>query len=224
MFEEDSYKHKGLRLALAESLFAKGIRKGDVLKAIETVPRHYFLDSAFLVHAYEDKPFPIGEGQTISQPYTVAFQTELLDLLPGMRVLEVGTGSGYQACILAALGAEVFTVELRKSLSEKAKKICKLLFPNHIKCFFGDGSKGHSDFAPFDAILVTAGAPFVPEVLFAQLKIGGRMVIPVGDFDSQNMLRITKTENGQAFTENFGNFRFVPLIGENAWQSEVNKT
>ncbi len=158
----DSYKHKGLRKQLVDLVRQKGIRDERVLQAMESVPRHFFFDSSFLAFAYEDKPFPIGAGQTISQPYTVAFQTELLQIRKGEKVLEIGTGSGYQACILSTLGAKVFTIERIKSLYVKTKESLPLMGYNQVKVFFGDGYKGLPAYAPFHKILITAAAPYFP--------------------------------------------------------------
>lgn len=214
---QDSYIHKGQRKALLEVIKKKGIKDESVLEAILTFPRHFFFDSALHSHAYEDKAFPIGEGQTISQPYTVAFQTELLQIHPVDKVLEIGTGSGYQASILFLLGAEVHSIELNKKLYEKAKKFLPKLGIN-INFYFGDGSKGLPQKAPFDKILVTAGAPVIPSSLTIQLKVGGIMVIPVGSRNSQKMLRLTKKSEKQIIKEEFDNFSFVPLLGDEGWQ------
>lgn len=211
----DSYKHQGLRKLLVENIRAKGIHDSNVLKAMETVPRHFFFDSSFLKYAYEDKPFPIGAGQTISQPYTVAFQTELLHIKKGDKVLEVGTGSGYQACILAEMGAKVFTIERQRSLYNNAVKFLPTLRYT-IKVFYSDGYKGLPAFAPFDKILVTAGAPNIPELLVEQLKIGGILVIPVGASDVQIMTTITKTGEKESVKREHGSFRFVPLLEDKA--------
>jgi len=213
---QDSYIHKGQRKTLVEVVKRKGIKDESVLEAIKTFPRHFFFDSALHSHAYEDKAFPIGEGQTISQPYTVAFQTELLQVKPGDRVLEIGTGSGYQASILYLLGAEVHSIEFKKKLYERSKKLLPQLRIN-IHFYFGDGSLGLPDKAPFDKILVTAGAPVVPQALTEQLGIGGILVIPVGDRTSQKMLRLTKKSENEIFQEEFDNFSFVPLLGEEGW-------
>ncbi|MCX6251252.1 MAG: protein-L-isoaspartate(D-aspartate) O-methyltransferase [Bacteroidetes bacterium] len=212
---DDSYKHQGLRKLLIESIRTKGIKDANVLSAMEKVPRHIFFDSSFLNFAYEDKPFPIGAGQTISQPYTVAFQTELLQVRSGDRILEIGTGSGYQACILAEMGAKVFTIERQRSLFDKAVKVLPTLGYT-IKTFYGDGYKGLPAFAPFDKILVTAGAPFIPDPLIKQLKTGGILVIPVGASDIQIMTTITKTGENQYQKREHGTFRFVPLLGNKA--------
>lgn len=211
---QDSYRHKGLRKILIEQIRAKGISDEAVLTAMMDVPRHFFFDSGFLEFAYEDKPFPIGAGQTISQPYTVAFQTALLKVTPGMQVLEVGTGSGYQACILARMGARVFTIERQKVLYQRTREFIPQL-GYIIKTFYGDGYKGLPAFAPFDRILVTAGAPFIPEPLLAQLKPGGILVIPVGD-DVQKMKRLIRVSAQEYQEEDHGSFRFVPLLPEKA--------
>jgi protein-L-isoaspartate(D-aspartate) O-methyltransferase len=210
----DTYRHQGLRRKLTELLQSKGIKDENVLNAINKVPRHYFFDSSFLEFAYEDKAFPIGSGQTISQPYTVAFQSELLQVQPGQRILEIGTGSGYQACILAEMGAKVYTVERQKLLYEKTKIILpKMNF--RIRPFYGDGYKGLPAHAPFDRILITAAAPFIPEALIAQLKVGGIMVVPVGD-DIQIMHRLRKVSEKEVVTEKHGSFRFVPMLTDRA--------
>jgi protein-L-isoaspartate(D-aspartate) O-methyltransferase len=211
----DSYKHQGLRKLLVENIKAKGIHDSNVLKAMETVPRHFFFDSSFLKYAYEDKPFPIGAGQTISQPYTVAFQSELLHIKKGDKVLEIGTGSGYQACILAEMGAKVFTIERQRSLFHNAVKFLPSLRYT-IKVFYGDGYKGLPAYAPFDKILVTAGAPYIPEPLVEQLNIGGILVIPVGASDVQIMTTVTKTGEKESVKREHGAFRFVPLLEDKA--------
>ncbi|MBX2962711.1 MAG: protein-L-isoaspartate(D-aspartate) O-methyltransferase [Cyclobacteriaceae bacterium] len=213
---EDNYKQRGLRNKLVKILRNKGIKDEQVLAAIGKVPRHVFFDNALLEHAYQDKAFPIGEGQTISQPYTVAFQTEKLEIKPGDKVLEIGTGSGYQACILLELGAKVYTIEYNKKLYETAKSFLpKLGYKPFF--FFGDGSKGIPTKAPFDKIIVTAGAPVIPEALLNQLNEGGILVIPVGDRERQTMMRIRK-KNGQHVKEAFDYFSFVPLLGEQGWR------
>jgi len=210
---EDQYRHRGLRKKLVEEIRRKGITDERVIAAISLVPRHFFLDSAFDNLAYEDKAFPIGEGQTISQPYTVAYQTQLLSLRPFEKVLEIGTGSGYQASILAALSANVYTIERQKALFDSNKEFTYLRsFPN-IKFFYGDGFEGLPTFAPFDKILVTAAAPQIPDKLLQQLKFGGMMVIPVNEGDLQRMLRITKMADGQFVEERFDLFSFVPMLG-----------
>jgi len=207
----DTYKHKGLRTQLVQTIRNKGIVDINVLNAIEKVPRHFFFDSSFLNFAYEDKAFPIGSGQTISQPYTVAFQTELLEIKKGDKVLEVGTGSGYQACILAEMGARVYSVERQKSLYAKALKFIPSI-GYIVKLFYGDGYKGLPTFAPFDKIIVTAGAPFIPDALVSQLKTGGIVVIPVGGGDIQIMTTITKIAENECIKREHGTFRFVPLL------------
>lgn len=211
----DSYKHQGLRKQLVEIIREKGITDCNVLEAIGKVPRHFFFDSSFLKYAYEDKPFPIGAGQTISQPYTVAFQSQLLMLTKGQKVLEVGTGSGYQACILAEIGAKVFSIERQKSLYDKAVQFLPSL-GYRIKLFFGDGYRGLPAYAPFDKIIVTAGAPFIPDALMDQLKPGGILVIPVGGDDVQEMTTITRTSEKEFQKREHGKFRFVPLLKDKA--------
>ena len=207
----DSYKHKGLRKQLVDTIREKGIVDEEVLNAIGKIPRHLFLDSSFLEFAYQDKPFPIGSGQTISQPYTVAFQTELLEVKPGEKVLEIGTGSGYQACVLEELGAKVFTIERQKKLYLKSKKFLAEL--NYkAKIFYGDGYKGLPAFAPFDKILITAGAPELPADLTSQLNTGGMIVVPLGRGGIQVMARFIKEEDGGMRKEDHGTFRFVPLL------------
>jgi protein-L-isoaspartate(D-aspartate) O-methyltransferase len=219
---EDSYLHKGLRRKLIKTLRDKGIQDEIVLQAIEKVPRHIFLDNAFLEHAYQDKAFPIGEGQTISQPYTVASQTSLLKLAPGMKVLEIGTGSGYQCSVLLEMGATVYTIEFHKNLYEKSRKMLQSI--GYTAQFFcGDGSEGLPRFAPYDRILATAGAPYVPQKLLEQLKTGGILVIPVGDQKNQKMLRLTKVSEDKIIQEQFGEFRFVPLVGKDGWAPKTNK-
>ncbi|HOY33205.1 MAG TPA: protein-L-isoaspartate(D-aspartate) O-methyltransferase [Bacteroidales bacterium] len=211
----DSYKHKGLRNLLVETIKKKGISDQGVLDAINNIPRHLFLDSTFQNHAYEDKPFPIGAGQTISQPYTVAFQTELLQVKKRDKILEVGTGSGYQACVLLEMGAVVYTIERQKSLYLKTKLLLPAIGYNP-KFFYGDGYLGLPAFAPFDKIIVTAGAPSIPEMLLGQLKNGGIMVIPVGAGDIQNMITVTRNEKGEVTIKEHGTFRFVPLLQDKA--------
>jgi protein-L-isoaspartate(D-aspartate) O-methyltransferase len=211
----DSYKHQGLRKQLVSIISEKGITDVNVLAAIEKVPRHLFFDSSFLKFAYEDKAFPIGAGQTISQPYTVAFQSQLLQLSKGLKVLEVGTGSGYQACILAETGTKVFSIERQKSLYDKAKVFLPSL-GYRIKLFYGDGYKGLPAFSPFDRIIVTAGAPYIPEPLTDQLKIGGILVIPVGGDDVQEMITVTRISEKEFTRRVHGKFRFVPLLGDKA--------
>ncbi|MEC7755564.1 MULTISPECIES: protein-L-isoaspartate(D-aspartate) O-methyltransferase [Roseivirga] len=213
----DSYRHKGMRRQLVKVVREKGIEDERVLAAIGKIPRHFFFENAFLEHAYEDKAFPIGAGQTISQPYTVAFQSELLQVQPGDKVFEIGTGSGYQAIVLLELGADVYTIEYQKELYERTRRFLPSMGykPNF---FFGDGSKGLPQYAPYDKIIVTAGAPTVPDALIDQLRVGGVLVIPVGDAKTQRMLRITKTAENKVRTESFDNFKFVPLLGADGWR------
>jgi len=209
---EDSYQHKGLRKKLIDLLREKGISDELVLQAMNNIPRHYFLDSAFDKIAYEDRAFPISEGQTISQPYTVAYQTQLLLVKPNEKVLEIGTGSIYQATVLAEMGAKVFTIERQKKLFDKTKLyIFKSQYPN-LKFFYGDGFEGLPTYAPFDKILITAAAPFIPPKLIAQLKPGGKMVVPVDEDHQQRMLRITKNADGTTSEEAFEHFSFVPML------------
>lgn len=207
----ESYRHKGLRKQLVESLRQRGISNESVLNVIGTIPRHYFLDKAFEEWAYQDKAFPIGSKQTISQPYTVAYQTDLLNINKREKVMEIGTGSGYQAAVLASLGARVFSIERQSGLHQKAKEFLpKIGFPS-IRLFFKDGYKGLPEFAPFDKILVTAGALKVPEALKQQLKIKGILVIPVGNSKQQRMLRITRLSETDFMEEAFDLFAFVPF-------------
>lgn len=208
----DTHKHQGLRLKLIEVLRRKGIADETVLQAINRVPRHVFFDRAFIDHAYEDKAFQIGEGQTISQPYTVAYMTEKLELAPKMKVLEIGTGSGYQACVLAEMGARVFSIERFKSLHLKARQQLTEMGYTGIKLFFNDGFEGLPVFAPFDRIIITAAAPEIPTPLLQQLKIGGIMVLPLGKEEDQIMLKITKTGERDFKKEAGDNFRFVPML------------
>jgi protein-L-isoaspartate(D-aspartate) O-methyltransferase len=212
---EDSYRHRGLRNKLVKKLQEKGIKDEQVLAAIGKVPRHAFFENALLEHAYQDKAFPIGEGQTISQPYTVAFQSEKLEIKPGDKVLEIGTGSGYQATILLELKATVYTIEYNRVLFEKTKQFLpKMGYRPYF--FHGDGSKGLPSKAPFDKIIVTAGAPIVPQALLEQLNEGGILVIPVGDRTKQQMLRVKKVA-GKFIKETYDNFAFVPLLGADGW-------
>ena len=209
---EDSYRHKGLRKKLVEVVRSKGINDEKVLNAIDTIPRHFFLDSAFEDKAYEDKAFPIAEGQTISQPYTVAYQSQLLELKPFEKVLEIGTGSAYQASVLAEMGVQVYTIERQKKLFDQNKRFKYLDKYRNIKFFYGDGYEGLPTYAPFDKILITAAAPIVPPKLIEQLKPGGMMVIPVGMGEVQRMMRITKQPGGSLKEEVFDNFSFVPMV------------
>jgi protein-L-isoaspartate(D-aspartate) O-methyltransferase len=213
---EDNYKLRGLRNKLVKKLREKGIRNEYVLAAIGRVPRHVFFENALIDHAYQDKAFPIGEGQTISQPFTVAFQTEKLELKTGDKVLEIGTGSGYQACVLLEMGAKVYTIEYNRKLYEIAKdQLPRLGYKPYF--FYGDGSKGLPSKAPFDKIIVTAGAPVVPTALTDQLAEDGILVIPVGDREKQSMLQIHK-KKGALIKKEFANFAFVPLLGEQGWK------
>ena len=209
---EDSYLYKGLRKQLVDGIRQKGITDEKVLQAIGNIPRHFFLDSAFDKVAYEDRAFPIGEGQTISQPYTVAYQSQLLDVKPFEKVLEIGTGSAYQACVLAELGVKVFTIERQKTLFENNKTFAYLKKYPNIKFFYGDGYQGLPTYAPFDKVIITAAAPEIPQKLIEQLKPGGIMVIPVGVGEVQQMRRIIKLENGGLQEDVFDNFSFVPMI------------
>lgn len=209
---EDTYRHQGLRKKLVQGIHKKGITDERVLDAILEVPRHFFLDSAFDEVAYEDRAFPIGEEQTISQPYTVAYQSQLLEVKPFMKVLEIGTGSAYQAVVLAEMGAQVYTIERQKKLFESNKKFDLLKKYPSIKFFYGDGYEGLPTYAPFDRIIITAAAPKIPEKLIEQLKAGGMMVIPLGEGDVQQMMRITKLESGALKEEVFDHFSFVPMI------------
>jgi protein-L-isoaspartate(D-aspartate) O-methyltransferase len=210
---EDSYRHKGLRRQLVEVIRSKGITDERVLNAILHLPRHFFMDSAFDKIAYEDRAFPIGEDQTISQPYTVAYQSQLLEIKPYDKILEIGTGSAYQASVLAELGAQVHTIERQKKLFEINKQFSYLKKYPNIKFFYGDGYEGLPTYAPFDKVIVTAAAPFIPPKLIEQLKPGGRMVIPVGEGSVQTMLRITKNADNKTTEETFDTFSFVPLLG-----------
>jgi protein-L-isoaspartate(D-aspartate) O-methyltransferase len=213
---EDNYKLRGLRNKLVKKLREKGIQNETVLAAIGKVPRHAFFENALIDHAYQDKAFPIGEGQTISQPYTVAFQSEILEVTPGDKVLEIGTGSGYQACILLELGAKVYTIEYNRKLFETVKDFLPRL--GYKPYFFhGDGSKGIPSKAPFNKIIVTAGAPIVPSALTEQLAEDGILVIPVGGRDKQSMVQIRK-KNGKLIKKEFATFSFVPLLGEQGWK------
>jgi protein-L-isoaspartate(D-aspartate) O-methyltransferase len=208
---KDTFKHKGLRQKLVSVLIDKGITDKGVLDAISKIPRHLFMDSSFLDHAYQDKAFPIAANQTISQPYTVAFQSELLQVKKGDNVLEIGTGSGYQTAVLCELGARIFSIERQQELFKKTKNFLPKIGYNPKKLIFGDGYKGLKEEAPFDRVIVTAGAPFVPKPLLAQLKIGGRLVIPVGD-DIQIMTLFVRTGAKEFQKTEFGEFRFVPLL------------
>jgi protein-L-isoaspartate(D-aspartate) O-methyltransferase len=213
----DSYQHKGLRKRLVDLLRTKGISDERVLDAINAIPRHFFLDSAFDLRAYEDKAFPIEADQTISQPYTVAYQTQLLQVKKSEKVLEIGTGSIYQSSVLAEMGARVYTIERQKKLYDSQKDfVFRSKYPN-IKFFYGDGFEGLTAFMPFDKIIITAAAPFIPPKLIEQLKPGGMMVIPLDEGEVQRMLRITKNEDGSLKEESFEEFSFVPMLsGKNS--------
>lgn len=209
---KDTYRHKGLRKKLIETIKEKGIKDQQVLTAMMNIPRHYFMDTALDNIAYEDRAFPIAAGQTISQPYTVAYQTELLQIKPHEKVLEIGTGSTYQATVLAEMKAEVHTIERQPELFAKNKHyIFKVRYPN-IRFYFGDGFAGLPHEAPFDKILVTAAAPYVPTALLQQLKPGGFLVIPVDEGDAQRMMRVTKHTDGTTEEEMFDLFKFVPMV------------
>jgi len=208
---KDTPKHQGLRNQLLKKVARKGIKSLEVIKAMAKVPRHLFMDSALESHAYDDKPFPIAADQTISQPYTVAYQTELLQVKSGDKILEIGTGSGYQTAVLIEMGAIVYTIERQNELFKTVKQFLPKLGykPKYLR--FGDGYKGMPDHAPFDGILVTAGAPFVPKPLLTQLKIGGSLVIPVGE-SSQIMTVFTRTSEKEFSKNEYDEFRFVPLL------------
>jgi len=208
---EDSYRHKGLRRLLVEEIRKKGISDEAVLEAIGKVPRHSFMDSGFINFSYKDSAFPIGAGQTISQPYTVAFQTQLLEVKPYEKVLEIGTGSGYQAAVLFAMGANVYTIERQRELYIKSQKLLQQL-DCKMKFFHGDGYAGLPAYAPFDKILVTAGATEIPETLVQQLKIGGRMVIPVGGNNGQDMTLVVRKSETETEVTYHGAFIFVPFL------------
>ncbi|WP_394907229.1 protein-L-isoaspartate(D-aspartate) O-methyltransferase [uncultured Mesonia sp.] len=208
---KDTFRHQGKRQHLVEILKDKGIADQRVLEAIGKIPRHLFMDSSFEDHAYQDKAFPIAADQTISQPYTVAFQTELLAVEAGHQVLEIGTGSGYQTAVLCELGARVYSIERQQELFKKTKLFLQKLGYRPKYLSFGDGYKGLPLYAPFDRAIVTAGAPYVPKALLAQLKIGGKLVIPVGD-DPQIMTLFTRKSATEFEREEFGEFRFVPLL------------
>ena len=207
----DSFKHKGLRNLLVEKLRLKGIKNEAVLDAISKVPRHLFMESSFSDHAYQDKAFPISSGQTISQPYTVAFQTELLNVSSGDKVLEIGTGSGYQAAVLCEMGIRVYTIERIKSLFLKSKSFLASINYHPKRIIYGDGFQGYDEKAPYDAIIVTAGANEIPKDLVAQIKNGGVMVIPIGN-SSQKMIQYFKKNTGEFEINEFGDFKFVPML------------
>jgi len=214
----DTYRHKGMRRKLVKLLRAEGISDESVLEAIDRVPRHLFLDNAFVDFAYKNQAFPIGSDQTISHPFTVAFQTQLLELKPNDKVLEIGTGSGYQCSVLMEMGVKVFSIERHRSLHMKSKKMLNSLgyFP---KVFFGDGYKGQPSYAPFDKIIITAAAPFIPEDLKQQLKVGGCMIIPLGESEKQEMQRLTKVSETEFKIETYGEFSFVPMLQDKSFKS-----
>jgi len=207
----DTYKHKGMRRQLIDELRLKGIKDERILEAFNKVPRHFFLDLVFTEQAYSNMPFQIGSGQTISHPYTVAFQTQLMEVKKGDKILEIGTGSGYQTCILCELGAKVFSIERHKELYLKAKNLIHH-FNYNPRLSFGDGYKGLPTFAPFDYILVTCGAPFIPPALVEQLKIGGKLIIPLGEGNVQKMVVLTRTSEDYEDVKDFGDFSFVPML------------
>jgi protein-L-isoaspartate(D-aspartate) O-methyltransferase len=214
---EDTYRHKGLRRQLVDIIRKKGISDERVLEAMLQIPRHFFMDAGFDKIAYEDRAFPIGEGQTISQPYTVAYQTQLLELKPYEKVLEIGTGSAYQASVLAEMGVQVYTIERQKKLFDSNKLFAYLKKYLNLKFFYGDGYEGLPTYGPFDKIIVTAAAPMIPPRLIEQLKPGGKMVIPVGEGNVQRMLRLIRQADGSVLEEIFDNFSFVPMVeGRNA--------
>jgi protein-L-isoaspartate(D-aspartate) O-methyltransferase len=208
---KDTFKHKGMRKNLIAQLKEKGIENELILNAFDTIPRHYFLDLAFEEQAYSNMAFQIGSGQTISHPFTVAFQSELLEIEKGEKILEIGTGSGFQTCLLCALGGKVFSIERHRELHMKAKQIIHF-FNFNPKLFFGDGYQGNQSYAPYDKILVTCGAPEIPSQLIKQLKIGGIMVIPVGEGIEQKMLKIKKIKEDEYIVREYGTFKFVPML------------
>lgn len=214
LLDKDTYRHKGLRKELVALLRKKGITDEKVLSAIERVPRHLFLgdDNIFDVKAYEDIAFPIGEGQTISQPHTVAYQSQLLELLPKEKVLEIGTGSGYQAAVLAELGAKVFSIERQRKLYDRTRDLLNELGYKAVKMFFGDGYEGLETFAPYDKIIITAAAPHVPEKLLTQLMLGGQMILPLEINGATKMVRITRLEEKEFHQEIFSEAAFVPML------------
>lgn len=217
--DKNDLKFKRRRQRLVDTLRGKGIKDERVLEAFNLVPRHLFIDTALQDRAYNDSALPIGKDQTISQPYTVARQTELLEVMPGEKVLEIGTGSGYQAAILCELGAEVYSIERHEELYERARSILREL-GYEVRQKLGDGTLGWSAYAPYDAIVVTAGAPVVPDDLVDQLQINGRLVVPVGNTEKQEMQRIIKIREDEFEQETYHDFKFVPLIGKKGWKGE----
>lgn len=215
----DTYKHQGRRRLLCAYLADKKISDTNVLNSMEKVPRHLFMTKDFEDKAYEDVALPIDENQTISQPFTVAFQSQALAIKKGDKVLEIGTGSGYQAAVLAEMGAEVYSVERLEKLHTQAKKILGQLYPN-VKLFLSDGTLGLPNLSPFDKIIVTAAAPKFPDVLISQLKPGGIAIIPIGDLKNQKMIRIEKSVDNKIYQKELGDFRFVPLIGKDGWKND----
>jgi protein-L-isoaspartate(D-aspartate) O-methyltransferase len=214
---QDSFKYKGARTRLVEEIQGKGISTPEVLEAIRAIPRHWFVESALWDAAYEDRALPIAEGQTISQPYTVAFQSALLDIRKNMKVLEIGTGSGYQCAVLCALGAKVFTVEVFHKLFQNAQKVlAELDYEPTMR--LGDGSVGWDKYAPYDRILVTAACPNIPDALIKQLAVGGKMVLPVGNLDTQEMCLVVKKNATEFETKRFERFKFVPLTGKGGFR------
>ncbi len=213
----DTFKHKGARERLANSLPKKGITDENVIQAIRTIPRHWFVESALNDSAYEDRALPIAENQTISQPYTVAFQTQLLDLKPGMKILEIGTGSGYQCAILCQMGMKVYTVELNRKLFEKARSVLAELDCSPAAMLCGDGSLGWEKYQPYDRILVTAACPDIPEALRRQLGNGGKLVLPLGNLDIQEMCIVTKKSAHEFDIQRLDTFKFVPLKGKHGF-------
>lgn len=214
----DSYRHKGMRRRLVEGLQAKGLRDEAVIRAMLTVPRHLFVDNVFAEHAYEDKAFPIAAGQTISHPSTVATQSQLLELSPGMSVLEIGTGSGYQAAVLAEMGAKLVTIERQKALYDRTKPLLTKM-GYRMWQFYGDGYKGKPQFAPYDRILVTCGAPYIPEALLRQMVPGGILIIPVGGDEGQEMIKVRRGLDGRYSKAKHGSFSFVPMLAQRSRES-----
>jgi protein-L-isoaspartate(D-aspartate) O-methyltransferase len=214
---QESYKYRGQRAKLVEKIRRKGITDEAVLEAIGRIPRHRFVEGAFRDQAYEDKALPIRSGQTISQPFTVAYQTQMMGLTPGMKILEIGTGSGYQAAVLCEMGMKVFSVERSQELHQEAKeRLFSLGYEPYLKC--GDGTRGWKLYQPFQRILVTAASPDIPEPLKQQLDIGGKLIIPVGGRNTQKMTVVTRTKTDRYSVQTFHEFRFVPLIGEYGWE------